>query len=175
MERQYTGIDSVRELLDRDLKAITEEEVKRCAYVHLYGVGQAAAFLAMRRGCDRRIAELAETAGMLHDYVKYINNEEADHAEKSAVAARSILIQIPEYSEEDRTSVCEAIRNHSRKNEKGNPFEEILKDADELQHYFRNPVEEFYFQKERVQRLLVELGITSLKESSREDGEQNEC
>ena len=32
MERQYTRIDSVRELLDRDLKAITDEELKRCAY-----------------------------------------------------------------------------------------------------------------------------------------------
>ena len=34
MERQYTGIDSVRELLDRDLKAITEEELKMSAKRH---------------------------------------------------------------------------------------------------------------------------------------------
>ena len=34
MDRQYTGIDSVRELLDRDLKAITEEELKMSAKRH---------------------------------------------------------------------------------------------------------------------------------------------
>ncbi|MGN0403200.1 MAG: HD domain-containing protein [Acetatifactor sp.] len=159
MERQYTRIDYVREILDRDLKAIPDEEIKRCAYVHLYGVGQAAALIAMKRGYGRKNAELAETAGMLHDYVKYIYNEEENHAEKSAICAREILEKIPEYTEEDITCVCEAIHNHSKKREKGNPFDEILKDADEMQHYFRNPVEEYFFQKERVQRLLAEFGI----------------
>ena len=159
MDRQYTRIDFVREILDMDLKAITDEEIKRCAYVHLYGVGQAAAFIAMKRGYDRKTAELAETAGMLHDYAKYIDNEEENHAEKSAIYAREILKKVPEYSEKEVTCVCEAIFNHSRKNEKGNPFDEILKDADEMQHYFRNPVEEYYFQKERTQSLLIELGI----------------
>lgn len=70
MERQYTRIDAVRNVLDRDLKAIRDEEVKRCAYVHLYGVGQAAAFISMKRGYNRVTAELAEVAGMLHDYSK---------------------------------------------------------------------------------------------------------
>ena len=81
MDRQYTRIDSVREILDRELKSIPDEEIKRCAYVHLYGVGQAAAFIAMKRGYGRTYAELAETAGMLHDYAKYIDNEEENHAE----------------------------------------------------------------------------------------------
>ena len=97
MERQYTRIDFVREILDKDLKAISDEETKRCAYVHLYGVGQAAAFLAMKRGCSRRVAELAQTAGMLHDYTKYVYNEEENHAEKSAVCAGKILETIPEF------------------------------------------------------------------------------
>ena len=48
MERQYTRIDFVRKLLDDNIKLIKDEEIKRCAYVHLYGVGQAAAFLAMK-------------------------------------------------------------------------------------------------------------------------------
>ena len=57
MERKYTRIDSVRQILDNDLKAIQDEEIKRCAYVHLYGVGQAAAFIAMKRGYSRKCAE----------------------------------------------------------------------------------------------------------------------
>ena len=101
MERKYTRIDSVRQILDNDLKAIQDEEIKRCAYVHLYGVGQAAAFLAMKRGYSRKCAELAETAGMLHDYTKYVFDEEENHAKKSAFYAKQILKRIPEYTEEE--------------------------------------------------------------------------
>lgn len=159
MERKYTRIDSVRKILDKTLKEISDEEIKRCAYVHLYGVGQAAAFIAMKRGFSRIVAELAETAGMLHDYTKYVYNEDADHAEKSALCARNILKNISEYSDEDVELICEAICKHSDKKEKGNPFDEILKDADEMQHYFRNPMEDYFFQKDRIQKLMKELGI----------------
>lgn len=159
MNRQHTRIDLVREILDRELKSIPDEEIKRCAYVHLYGVGQAAAFISMKRGYDRVFAELAETAGMLHDYAKFIENEEEKHAEKSAVYAEQILKKIPEYSRQDIAYVCNAIHNHSKKDEEGNTLDEILKDADEMQHYFRNPTEETYFEKDRTQRLLIELGI----------------
>lgn len=159
MDRQYTRIDSVRKILDNNLKAIHDEELKRCAYVHLYGVGQAAAFISMLRGYNRTEAELAETAGMLHDYAKYIENDDENHAEKSANCAMIILNEIPEFSDNDIVCICESIRNHSRKKEKDNPFDEIIKDADEMQHYFRNPMEECYLQRERTQRLLIELGI----------------
>ncbi len=159
MERQYTRIDYVRKLLDDDLKLIHNEEIKRCAYVHLYGVGQSAAFLAMKRGYDKNIAELTEVAGMLHDYAKYIYDEEEKHAEKSADCAREILSRIPEFSISEIDQICEAIFNHSKKEEVGSYFDEILKDADEMQHYFRNPMEDYYFQKERTQNLLKELGI----------------
>ncbi len=157
MERQYTRIDFVRKLLDDNLKQIQDEEIKRCAYVHLYGVGQAAAFLAMKRGYDRQTAELAEVAGILHDYAKYIYDEEENHAEKSSICAREILSKISEFSEEEVSQVCEAIFEHSNKKEVGSFFDEILKDADEMQHFFRNPMEDFYYQKERTQNLLNEL------------------
>ena len=159
MERQYTRIDFVREILDKDLKAISDEETKRCAYVHLYGVGQAAAFLAMKRGYDRKTAELAEVAGMLHDYAKYHYDEEENHAEKSALLAKEILGKIPEFSTQEICQIYEAIYNHSNKEKVGTPFEEILKDADEMQHYFRNPMEDYYYQKERTQKLFKELYI----------------
>lgn len=159
MERQYTRIDSVRQMLDKNLKEIADEEVKRCAYVHLYGVGQAAAFIAMRRGYSRSYAELAEMAGMLHDYTKYVYNEEENHAEKSALCARKILENISHFSEEEIELVCRAIYNHSNKKAEDAPFDEILKDADEMQHYFRNPMEDYCLQKDRTQKLMNELGI----------------
>lgn len=157
MERQYTRIDLVRKLLDDDLKLIKDEEIKRCAYVHLYGVGQAAAFLAMKRGYDKNTAELAEVAGMLHDYTTYIYDDRKNHAEKSADSARAILSKIPEFSSEEIEQICKAISSHSNKDEIDGFFDEILKDADEMQHYFRNPVEDYYCQKERTQKLFKEL------------------
>ena len=165
MERQFTRIDLVRRILDENLKAIPDEEIKRCAYVHLYGVGQAAAFIALKRGFDRQQAELAETAGMLHDYTKYIYNEDENHAEKSAICAREILKKIPVFSAEDITLVYEAIYNHSNKKEMGTPFDEILKDADEMQHYFRNPMEDYWYQKDRTQKLFIELGLDRCDET----------
>ncbi len=159
MDRQYTKIDIVRSILDDEIKKINDEERKRCAYVHLYGAGQAAAFLAMKRGFGREFAELAEIAGMLHDYTKYVLNDEAYHAEKSAQQARIILEKGKVFDVEDIKIVCDAIYNHSRKQEIGNAFCEILKDADEMQHFFRNPTENYFFEKERVQKLLKELGV----------------
>lgn len=118
MERQYTRIDFVRKLLDNNIKLIKDEEIKRCAYVHLYGVGQAAALLA-----------------------------------------KEILGKIPEFSTQEICQIYEAIYNHSNKEKVGTPFDEILKDADEMQHYFRNPMEDYYYQKERTQKLFKELYI----------------
>lgn len=70
-ERQYTRIDTVKQVLAEKLNAMEDAEQKRCAYAHLYGVGQAAAMLALKRGMGRAMAELAEIAGMLHDYTSY--------------------------------------------------------------------------------------------------------
>lgn len=159
MERQYTRIDAVRNVLDHDIKGIRDEEVKRCAYVHLYGVGQAAAFIAMKRGGDRATAELAEVAGMLHDYAKYMDNKEENHAEESALRAKDLLAPMALFTEDEIDLIYKAIHRHSNKQQVDTAFDEIIKDADEMQHYFRNPVEEYFFQKERTQRLMVELGI----------------
>ncbi len=157
MERQYTRIDSVRNILDEQIKKIENEELKRCAYVHLYGVGQAAAFLAMKRGYERAEAELAEIAGMLHDYTKYIEHSEEDHAHRSAQAARELLKTSGVFSGDEIEQIYHAIYCHSDKTSVDNCFDEILKDADEMQHCFRNPTEEYFFSKPRVQKLLVEL------------------
>lgn len=49
MERQYTGLDAARKLIDSIIKNINSEEDKRGAYVHLYGVGLMASLLALKR------------------------------------------------------------------------------------------------------------------------------
>ena len=158
MERQYTQIDQVRALIDPIIKAIEDEETKRCAYVHLYGVGLTAAMLALKRGHSRRTAELAEIAGMLHDLLKYHVPTTADHAHEGAeFARRQLLDKLDCLTEEEKQLVYDGIYNHSDKHIKGTPFEEIIKDADVLQHSLRNPCEDYHYFNSRMQDLLNEI------------------
>ena len=130
--------------------------------MHLYGVGQACALIALHRGYDRKYAELAEIAGMLHDFAKYKDGVEKEHAQKSAVEVKKILSAINQFTDEEIEMVCSAISKHSDKKQVDSAFDEILKDGDELQHWLRNPVEEYVFCKERTQNLARELGLFCL-------------
>ncbi len=159
MEREYTRIDYVRQHLDAMLKNHEDKEASRNGYVHLYGVGQACALIALFRGHDRPYAELAEIAGMLHDYSKYQDGIEENHAEKSSIEAEKILSSIGCFSDGEIKTVCQAIRRHSNKKQTDEEFDEILKDADEMQHWLRNPVEEYFFTKQRTQKIAAEFGL----------------
>ena len=159
MERELTRLDDVRNIVDSLLKEITDEEMKRCAYVHLYGVGLMASLIALKRGHSREIAELAEIAGMLHDLLVYVDPSEdtEDHAHKCADYARDkVLKQLKAFTPEEADMIYSGIYNHSDKKTEGHWFDEIIKDADAAQHALRNPVEEYFFQKPRFQRVLDE-------------------
>lgn len=154
-----TRIDTVRQYVDAMLKACDDSEVTRCGYVHLYGVGQACALIALRRGHDRAYAELAEIAGMLHDYATYKEDAKGNHAERSSVQAREILTQTGEFTPEETDMICQAISRHSDKKQVHEEMDEILKDADVMQHWLRNPVEEYFFAQPRVQKLIEEFQL----------------
>ena len=160
MDRQYTRLDDARALIDNVIKNMQNEEDKRGAYVHLYGVGLLASLLAFKRGYSREIAEMAEIAGMLHDLLTYVDRAEDtyDHAHKCAdYAKRIILDKLECFSEEEKLLIYNGIYNHSDKQEKGHWFDEIIKDADAAQHTLRNPMEDFFYNKERIQQVLKEL------------------
>lgn len=159
MERQLTRIDYVRQHLDRMLKSHKDPETSRNGYVHLYGVGQACALIALSRGHNRQYAELAEIAGMLHDYSKYYECIEEKHAEKSSIEARKILSAIGRFTDMEIETICHAILRHSDKNSVDNEFDEILIDADEMQHWLRNPTEDYFFDKERTRKIAEEFGL----------------
>lgn len=160
MDRQYTRLDVVRELLDYAISSVTDEETKRCAYVHLYGVGLMASLLALKRGHDRRTAELAEIAGMLHDILTYVDPSTArnNHAHLSAeYAKKNILNRLGGFSDDEKQMIYEGIYNHSDKGIQGTAFDEIIKDADAAQHVLRNPMEDNFYLQERYQRVIREL------------------
>ena len=130
-------IEKVREIVDDILLNMTKAEARRHAYLHLYGVSQACALLALKR---KENVELATIAGMLHDIYTYANLDSKDHAHKGAEQARGILESLRIFDEDEVNTVCSAIYNHSSKNEIHDWLDEILKDADVMQHVLYNPL-----------------------------------
>lgn len=150
-------IETVRQQVDTILLGMSDAEERRCGYVHLYGVAQACALLAKKRG---ESVELAVIAGMLHDISSYANMDAADHAHKGATMARKILESLNVFSEEETDLICAAIYRHSDKELVHNALDEILKDADVLQHVMYNPLFEVKMsERERYEKLAAELGL----------------
>lgn len=156
--RVYTRIDTLRKYVDEMLLQNEDLEYRRCGYVHLYGVGMAAALIASKRGFD---PELAEIAGMLHDYISYQNGkfDTPNHAHECEPIVRELLNKINITTVEETNMICSAIYNHSDKNRIDSEFDEIIKDADVMQHWLRNPKEPLYRDEDRVKKLCMEFRL----------------
>jgi HD superfamily phosphodiesterase len=128
-------VEVLRKHIDEILLNMKDSENRRCAYLHLYGVAQSCALLALRRGED---AELATMAGMLHDIYTYKNGTSVDHAIRGALLARDILETLEIANENEIEIICGAIHNHSEKGATHCDFSELLKDADVMQHCLYN-------------------------------------
>lgn len=129
-------IEKVRNYVDAVLRRTGDYEFRKEAVIHLYGVAQACAMIAMRRGED---AELAVIAGMLHDIWTYSRLDSREHAHKGAGMSREILRSMEIFEEEEIDKICHAIYHHSGKAICQEPFDEILKDADVFQHCMYDP------------------------------------
>lgn len=152
-------IEVLRQTIDRILLTMSDIEERRYAYVHLYGVAQSCAFIALKRGEN---AELAIMAGMLHDIYSYAKMDKNDHGHKGAVLAREILEALQLTNRDETELICTAIDTHSEKELRHSPFQELLKDADVLQHFLYNPLQDnLPHDKNRYEALKTELGIES--------------
>ena len=150
-------IEVLREHIDDVILNMADALERRCAYLHLYGVSQACALIALRRGEN---AELATMAGMLHDFYTYKFADSKNHAEKGAVLAREVLGALGITTADETDLICSAIHNHSSKGGVHSAFDEVLVDADVLQHCIYNitaPVMEH--EKERFEKLIKEFGF----------------
>jgi len=124
-------LETVRRRIDGLLHRLADPWARRCAFVHMYGVSATAVLLAARRGLDR---ELAAVAGMLHDLSSYTTGDPQDHAADSSRLAQELLDEIGGFSAREIALICTAIARHSTKEAVHTPFDELLKDADILQH-----------------------------------------
>lgn len=130
-------LELVREQVDRIIAALQKEEMRKFAYIHTYGVAQAAAMLAKVRKLD---VELSCIAAMLHDIALYAQNcPHKQHAQKSAEYAQTLLQKLDVFTAEEIQLIVNVIGVHSDKLVRHDgPYSEMLKDADVLQHYLYN-------------------------------------
>lgn len=150
-------IEILRKYIDNLLLDMTDVFERRCAYIHLYGVAQYCALIALKRGEN---VELATMAGMLHDIYTYAKMDAKDHAKKGAILAKEILTSLKITNAEETNIICDSILTHSDKASVHSTFNEVLVDADVLQHYLYNPLFEIMpHEKSRYEKLKIEFGI----------------
>ena len=149
-------IEKVRETVDKIILDMNDNVERRCAYLHLDGVAQACALLAIKR---KENIELAVIAGMLHDIYSYAAMDSSDHAHKGSEMARDIMNSLSIFTETEIDQVCTAIYRHSDKSIVHEQFDEILKDADVMQKVLYNPLFEIKNDQKRFDSLKEELHL----------------
>ena len=128
---------------------------------HMYGVARFCTLIAMKRSMN---IELATTCGMLHDIYYMTGGSSDNHAMKGAEQAKGILKTMNVYSDNEIDIIFSAISKHSDKGKIHEPYDELLKDADVMDHCFYNadfPIAEG--EVARYNKLLAEFGITSVE------------
>jgi HD superfamily phosphodiesterase len=151
-------IEVLRKHIDEVILNMTDYMERRCAYIHLYGVSQFCAMIALKRNQN---VELATMAGMLHDFYSYKMMDTENHGEKGAILAKEVLDTLKITNDDETKLICEAIFYHSDKKKRHSDFTEILVDADTLQYYLYNisfpPLNEY--RVERIKELKKEFGL----------------
>lgn len=150
-------LERVRQAIDEIVHRQQNLGYRHGAYIHLYGVSVNCALLALKRGLD---VQLAQIAGMLHDLSTYQRADGTDHDRLSAQAARRLLDELGGFSPQETNAICQAILHHRAKGKVHAPLGELLKDADVLHHYLYNPgFEQQASENPRIAAVLAELGI----------------
>ncbi|MBQ0064350.1 MAG: HD domain-containing protein [Firmicutes bacterium] len=150
-------IQMVQNYIDKVIENLPLEIDKKYGYMHLYGVSQACAMIAMKRNLD---VELATIAGLLHDIYSYKAYTTLDHAHKGAEMAKDIMQSLKVFNQKEIELVCHAIYVHSDKHLIHTPFDECLKDGDVLQHCLYNPLANpSRHEKERFEALKQEFCV----------------
>ena len=150
-------LKELRAYVDKKINELEDEDKRISATAHLYGVSLAAQMLAKKRGLD---PELAAMAGMLHDMHAYMSGSYEDHAHLGAELGRGILEKLELTTPEETEIICSAIYHHDDKALVDSPMDELLKDADVLDHCFKDaskPVKEK--EQKRYDALCKELGL----------------
>jgi uncharacterized protein len=146
----------LRTEIDKRLYYLKKEE-RLTAIRHLYGVSDFCAIIALRRNLD---SEICAVMGLLHDLWSYEKNIDQNHAKQGAELARKILEDLHSFKKHEIEIITKSIRYHSDKGNTHDEYDEVLKDADVLHHYFDQPNIQYVQSKaKRIKNTLRELGI----------------
>lgn len=149
-------LEMIRKVVDYYLIQIDDIEHRRDGFIHLYGVSQFCSLLALKRGLN---PEICAIAGMLHDISTYQKRYTPDHGKLGAIEARRILNESRIFSEDEIDIICNSISKHSDKDKIEGSYDEVLKDADVLQHNLYNTEISVDGEKERMDKICKELGV----------------
>jgi len=143
--------------VDDQFDTLEKTRFRSFVYAHIHAVTLLALQLAKKRGID---PELAGAAARLHDIYTLTTLESEDHAGKGAVLAEQLLRETGQWQETEIRAICSAIASHSEKDRSHGPLEDLLIDADVLEHClqrFPGPVREG--EEARWAALQNELGL----------------
>ena len=150
-------LKELRTHVDAELNKMEDADKRTSAIAHLYGVSLAATMIAKKRDLD---PEIASMAAMLHDLHAFKTGSYEDHAHLGAHLAKEILRELKLTDETETDMICSAIYHHDDKLVTDAPMDEVLKDADVIDHCLKNsskPVKEK--EKARYDKLCVEFGM----------------
>ena len=151
-------IEILRKYINDTISKIKDPNLLGDAYIHLYGVSNICALIALKRNLN---VELATMVGMLHDFYTYKMLDSENHGQKGAILAKETLTFLKITDNEETEIICNAISVHSDKKTKHSEFTEILVDADTLQPYLYNinfpPINEY--REDRLKKIKAEFGI----------------
>lgn len=123
---------------------------KVTGYRHLFGVSTLCMQIAKKRNLD---IELAGCMGMLHDFATYYTNTSFDHANRSAMLAKTLLAELHVFEDREIEVIYQAIYHHSDKENTHDDYSEVLKDGDVLCQYLEEPDNQY--PQERIKRLEI--------------------
>lgn len=129
-------LKELRNYVDAEINKIEDADRRTGAVAHLYGVSLAAVMIARKRELD---PEIAAMAAMLHDLYAYKSGSYDDHAHLGADLAREILRELKLTDEAETEMICSAIYHHDDKLVEDGPMDEVLKDADVIDHCLKDP------------------------------------
>ncbi|MFZ5353773.1 MAG: HD domain-containing protein [Bacillota bacterium] len=151
----------IRNIICKYIDLLEHENIRREEYIHSHTVAAFARLLASKRGLNE---ELALVIGYLHDIGRVImKGESRKHGMIGALEAERILKRTKFFKAGEVDLIVAAIKWHSKKSVQGEPYMELIKDADTLAPYLlAEEGIETESRATRLDRIMIELNLDSI-------------
>lgn len=127
MNRIYTLLTKLHDYIGRQDPAINRDETLDWERLHSASCARLGWILALERDAD---PELAAAAAAVHDFGRILTGKQDNHAEEGFIPVQAFLKETGLFNDNEISVIAAAVKNHSRKKDRGSPIEEIVKDAD---------------------------------------------